>query len=89
MFYYSCRNVWPTVGFLRSDIFVISKVEGGLTAAETRARLAIDRATLDIGTIDAVLLHYPKAAPGSSLNATIAWQVIGSLAQKTLFDRFD
>ena len=61
---------------IRSDIFVISKVEGGLTATETRVRLGIDRATLDIGTIDAVLLHYPKAAPGASLNATIAWQVI-------------
>lgn len=58
----------------RSDLFVISKVEGGLTAAETKLRLANDSAALGIGPIDLVLLHFPKAAPASTLPKTIQSQ---------------
>lgn len=58
----------------RQDIFVISKVEGGLTAAETTARLHADVAALGLGRIDLVLLHFPKALPGGSLDETIQEQ---------------
>ena len=58
----------------RSDLYVISKVEGGLSAAETTARLHNDSAALGLGPIDMVLLHYPKAAPGGSLANTIQEQ---------------
>lgn len=63
-----------SLGLQRSDIYVISKVEGGLTAAETTARLHADVAALGVGRIDLVLLHFPKAAPGSSLETSIQEQ---------------
>eukprot|EP01043_Picozoa_sp_COSAG02_P053713 COSAG02_NODE_5973_length_3901_cov_1.859811_2_plen_320_part_00 len=62
----------------RSDLFIISKVEGGLTAAQTTARLHADATSLGLGSIDLVLLHFPKALPGSTLEATIQeqWRAI-------------
>ncbi len=58
----------------RSDLFIISKVEGGLTAAQTTARLHADATSLGLGMIDLVLLHFPKALPGSTLEGTIQEQ---------------
>ena len=52
----------------RDDIFVITKVEGGLNASETTRRLYEDVKLLALGPrLDLVLLHYPKAAPPLSL----------------------
>ena len=67
-----------SLGLTRSDIFVISKVEGGLTAAQTTARLHADVSALGVGPIDLVLLHFPKALAGSTLAQTIQeqWRAI-------------
>ena len=63
-----------SINLTRDDLFIISKIEGGLTAAETTARLHADVSALAVGKIDLVLLHFPKALPGSSLEATIQEQ---------------
>jgi diketogulonate reductase-like aldo/keto reductase len=69
----------------RKDLFVITKVEGGLTAAETTARLQQDLQQLNLGhTLDLVLLHYPKPGPGNrTLAATIQeqWMAISAFAR--------
>jgi|TARA_B110000208_G_C11697839_1_gene404715 2,5-diketo-D-gluconate reductase A len=67
----------------RSDFFIITKVEGGLSPDETTKHLEADVALLDLGsTLDLVLLHYPKAAPFKSLEATIQeqWRAIVAFA---------
>ena len=63
-----------------TDIFVISKVEGGLSPEDTQARLAADTEELGLGVIDALLLHYPKALPPHTLEWTIQaqWAAISS-----------
>ena len=64
-----------SLNLTRKDLFVITKVEGGLTANETAVHLAEDVARLGIGPkLDLVLLHYPKARPPLSLTETIAEQ---------------
>ena len=61
-----------SLGLKRSDLFVITKVEGGLTAAETAKRLAADVSLLGLeGPLDLVLLHFPKAAPFKSMEETV------------------
>ena len=69
----------PTFNLTRKDMFIISKVEGGLTGPETTARLEQDSNQLNLpGPLDLVLLHYPKNAPNMSLESTIKeqWQSI-------------
>jgi 2,5-diketo-D-gluconate reductase A len=68
-----------TLGLTRADLFLISKVEGGLSAKETAAHLADDVAQLGLGgPIDLVLLHFPKAALLQSLEKTVQeqWRAI-------------
>lgn len=67
----------------RADIFVISKVEGGLSPEDTQARLAADTEQLGLGVIDALLLHYPKASPPHSLGWTIQaqWAAISTFVK--------
>jgi len=73
-----------SAGLRRRDIFVITKVEGGLSAAATTARLQLDLQQLGLGaSLDLVLLHYPKAAPLMTLSATIQeqWRAIAAFAE--------
>jgi diketogulonate reductase-like aldo/keto reductase len=72
-----------TLNLTRSDIFVISKVEGGLSAAETAAKLKEDTQLLNVGVIDLILLHFPKPAPPLSLEDTIKeqWRAIADFVQ--------
>lgn len=72
-----------TLNLTRADLFVISKVEGGLSAANTTARLQEDQRLLNVGVIDLILLHFPKPAPLLSLDDTIKeqWQAIAAFVQ--------
>ena len=68
-----------SLGLSRSDLFVITKVEGGLSGKETAAHLAEDVSQLGLeGPLDLVLLHFPKAAVLKSLQATVQeqWRAI-------------
>ena len=63
---------------------LITKVEGGLTAAETAKRLAADVSLLGLeGPVDLVLLHFPKAAPFKSMEETVQgqWRAIVDFVQ--------
>lgn len=66
-----------SLNLTRAEIFIITKVEGGLSRVVTAARVAEDAAAIGLGRIDLVLLHYPKPAPGHTLNATIQDQWAG------------
>ena len=62
-------------GLQRADLFVITKVEGGLSGAETTSRLHQNVQQLNLaGPLDLVLLHYPKAAPFRTLAETLQEQ---------------
>ena len=65
-----------SLGLKRSDL--ITKVEGGLAAAETAKRLAADVSLLGL-----VLLHFPKAAPFKSMEETVQeqWRAIVDFVQ--------
>ena len=68
-----------SLGLSRADLFVITKVEGGLSAKETAAHLAEDVSQLSLeGPLDLVLLHYPAPAMLKSLQATVQeqWRAI-------------